>query len=494
MQLKAFLGSGVNQSAEEITILNLTLKAQEGEFTKIELLCEKKDVNMRCITLSCEDLVFFKGYLLGGVEDVEPGCMKLMYVGRALAVNYAIQQEAPLLENINNKKWELPCVDPVSHQCKTISMLPSDMGKDITPYVLMDSTKVEQIRMPMHTIKVIVHAAWVQKGQGSINLFPYIKKAFPERRILSITGDALKASFPTIGQTLGKKMGSKTGYTVLSSKMMLCSQKTFDTVPVKIKGSECYLPIQEYKGHFWIQWTCAYRRQEKLELCLCWKNGEYILSPDSRHIDVCKTVDFTVKKDVISAERDTFFDTKIGNLAVRQAIEQSIYVGLQSRQAYLLKVDLPFVNSLQYKIGDTVIFDNNTTGTITGRVSRLKSFCDADHAITTVWINFSKACLTIDRISAQLDRLTEGIARVKGEGDGAALPNINTIEPEHLIKSAVVRNAACHQSDLLKNKTFDSMADLISILKNNMTEIHLDLHDLTNSQVIYQNYEFKMNE
>lgn len=492
MQLKAFLECGDDQSSEDMTILSLTLKAQEGEFTKIELLCEKKDVNKRGITLICDGLIFFKGYLLGGIEDVEPGCMKLMYVGRALSVNYGAQQEAPLLENINCKKWELPCVDPVSHEYKTISMLPADKGEDVTPYALMDSAKAEQIRMPMHTIKVIVQASWVQKGQGSINLFPYIKKAFPDRRILSITGDALKASFPTMGQTLGKKMGSKTGYTVLSSKMMLCSQKTFNTVPVNVKGSECYLPIKEYKGHFWIQWTCAYRRQETLELRLCWENGEYIVNSDSRHTDVCKTFEFTVKKEVILAERDTFFDTKIGNLAVKQAVEQSIYAGLQSRQAYLLKVDLPFVNALPYKIGDTVLFEHNSIGRIKGRVARLKSFCDADHAITTLWISFSKEHLTIDKMSVHLDREVRGITTSKRD-DIAEVRDVNAIDPEHLIKSVVVRNAACHQTGLLQNKSFDTMAELINVLKNNMTEIHLDLHDLTNKQVICRTYEVNMN-
>lgn len=493
MQLKAFLGSVVDHAAEEMTILNLTVKAQEGEFTKIELLCEKQDVHRRCITLICDDYVFFKGHLLGGIEDIEPGCMKLIYVGRALAVDYTMQQEASMLDNISYTKWELPFVDPVSHQYKTISMLPSDVVVDITPYVLMDSFKVEQIRMPMHTIKIVVQASWVQKGQGSINLFPYIKKAFPDRRMLSITGDALKASFPTIGQTLGKKMWSKTGYTVLASKVMICSHKTFETVPVKMKDKEFYLPIKEYKGHFWIQWTCAYRRQETLELRLCWENGAYILNSDSCHMDVCKTLTFTVKKDVISTERDTFFDTKIGNLAVRQAVEQSIYAGLQSRQAYLLKVDLPFVNSLPYKIGDTVIFENNVTGRIKGRISRLKSFCHADHSITTIWINFSKENVTIDAISGQLDKVVGGFTKSTQERDLTDMQDTKTIEPEQLIKSILIRNAACQQKNVLKNKAFDSMAELISTLKNNMTEIHLDLHDLTNKQVIHQHYALKTN-
>jgi hypothetical protein len=493
MQLKAFLGREVNQSSEEVTILSFTLKAQEGEFTKIELLCEKQEVHTRCITLFCDDYVFFKGHLLGGVEDVEPGSMKLTYVGRSLMKSYMRPQEASLLENTNYKKWELPFVDPVLHQYKTISMLPSNMAEEITPYVLMDSSKVEQIRMPMHIIKVIVQASWVQRGQGSINLFPYIKKAFPDRRILSITGDALKASFPTIGQTLGKKMGNKTGYTVLSAKMVPCSEKTFEGVLVKVKGNDRYLPIKEYKGHFWVQWTCAYRRQEKLELCLYWENGEYSVKPYFSNVEPCKTFEFIVKQEVISTERDTFFDTQIGNLAVRQAIEQSIYAGLQSRQAYLLKVDLPFVNSLHYKIGNSVIFENNTIGKIRGRIARIKSCCNANHAITTLWLNFSKENLTIDRISDQLDRVVGGLIKNKQGCDIANLQDVKTIEPEHFIRNIQIQNAACQQKGLLTNKVFDSIEDLMSVLKNNMTEIHLDLCDLTNKQLIYGNYELKMN-
>lgn len=395
-----------------------------------------------------------------------------------------------LLQHIDLKKWSLPFVDPVSHQCKNISMLPDDMGTDITPYVLIDSPKIEQMRVPLQNIKVVVHAGWVQKGQGAMNLFPYIKKSFPTRRVLSMTGDALKASFPSIGQTLGKKMGRKTGYTVLSSKMILCSAKTFDTVPVTIKDRECFLPVKEYKGHFWVQWACAYRRQEKAELFLCWRNGDYIPLQQPSNTEVCKTFDFKVNKEVISDGSDAFFDTKEGRLAISQAVEQSIYAGLQSRQAYLLKVDIPFVSSLKFKIGDTVTFAKEKTEFIKGRITRLKSFCDAEQAKTTVWINFSKEAINLENLKNSLRDIVAGVTQKKQEEKYSGFSNITNIEPEHLIKSVSVRNAACQQGELVKNKEFESKTDLVSVLKNNMTAIYLDLHDITNKQIIYCDYEF----
>ena len=176
MNLRGLLAKEGDDTPEEVKILSLTLKAQEGEFAQIELLCEKKNLNTRLISLSCDGFVFFKGHLLGGVESVEPDCMKLMYIGRALDKKYVIPQENSLLKNVDFRKWELPFVNPVSHESMRISMLPRDTGEDFTPYVLMDSVKVEQIRVQLKNIKVVVHAAWVQKGQGSLNLFPYIKK------------------------------------------------------------------------------------------------------------------------------------------------------------------------------------------------------------------------------------------------------------------------------------------------------------------------------
>lgn len=371
MNLKGLVTKAGVDILEEVKILSLTLKAQEGEFMQIELFCEKKNLNSRFLTLTFDEVVFFKGYILGGVEYVEPDCMKLIYVGRGLGRRYAIPQEESLLNKTVLQKWELPFVDPITHDMQNIPMLSGDIGKDITPYVLMDSPKVEQIRVPFQNIKITVHATWVQRGQGAINLFPYIKKAFPARRVLSMTGDALKASFPSIGQTLGKKMGRKTGYTVLSSKMVPCSSKAFNTVPMKIKGREFFLPIKEYKGHFWVQWSCAYIREETLELLLSWKNGEYMPLNQAGSVDAWKVFNFTVKKSAIAEGNDTFFDTQAGQLSIRQAVEQSIYAGLQSRQAYLLKVDMPFVSSLKYKVGNTVIFAKSTTEIIRGRVARL---------------------------------------------------------------------------------------------------------------------------
>jgi len=307
---------------------------------------------------------------------------------------------------------------------------------------------------------------------------------------LSMTGDALKASFPSIGQTLGKKMGSKTGYTVLSSKIIPCSTKIYDTVSVNIKGRECFLPVQEYKGHFWIQWACAYRRQEKIKLFLCWKNGEYLPLQQPGSIDACKIFDFQVKKEAITDGNDTFFDTKTGQLAIRQAVEQSIYAGCQSRQAYLLKVDVPFVSSLKYNVGDTIVFKNNATENIRGRISRLKSFCDADRAITTMWINFSKETIDPDNLKNSLDSIIDGGVENKQEGIDVGFSNITNIEPEYLVKNISVRNAACQQGELVKNREFESKADLVSVLKDNMTEIYLDLHDLTNKQPLCRDYEF----
>lgn len=81
MNLRGLVSIEGKDASDEVKILSLTLKAQEGEFTQIELLCEAKSIDSRFIALSCDGLVFFKGHLLGSVEHVEPGCMKLIYVG-----------------------------------------------------------------------------------------------------------------------------------------------------------------------------------------------------------------------------------------------------------------------------------------------------------------------------------------------------------------------------------------------------------------------------
>ncbi|PIZ34306.1 MAG: hypothetical protein COY39_00275 [Alphaproteobacteria bacterium CG_4_10_14_0_8_um_filter_37_21] len=372
-------------------------------------------------------------------------------------------------------------------------MLPHDVGKDITPYVLMDTAAIEQIRAPLHRIKIVVRAMWVQKGQGAINLFPYIKNAFPDRRVLSLTGDALKASFPSIGQTLGKKMARKTGYTVLSSKLVRCSTTKNDTIPVNIQGRKFFLPVQEYKGHFWVQWSCAYKRKEKIEILLRWQSDHYVPLLQADSTEACKVFDFKVKKDVIFDGSDTFLDTKTGYLAIQQAVEQSIYAGFQSRQAYLLKVDVPFVCSLKYTIGDTVTFTKSTTEVIKGRISRLKSFCDCEHAKTTLWINFSKETVNLENIRNSLQHSVQGVAKNKEEKQDPGVPNTTHIEPEHLIKCVSVRNAACQQGKSMQNREFASKTDLVNVLKENLTEIYLDLHDLTNKQIFSRNYEIVKN-
>lgn len=88
-----------------------------------------------------------------------------------------------------------------------------------------------------------------------------------------------------------------------------------------------------------------------------------------------------------------------------------------------------------------------------------------------------------------LGDIVEGVEQNKRGQTDPGFPNIATIEPEYIIKNIAVRNSGCQQGELVKNREFDSKADLVSMLKDNMTEIHLDLHDLTNKQVVCRSYE-----
>ena len=45
----------------------------------------------------------------------------------------------------------------------------------------------------------------------------------------------------------------------------------------------------------------------------------------------------------------------------------------------------------------------------------------------------------------------------------------------------------------MQNREFASKTDLVNVLKENLTEIYLDLHDLTNKQIFSRNYEIVKN-
>lgn len=189
-----------NIQSKSLKIINLSIKAQEGECVLLDLLCVHAEIEERLIELRFKDVSCFRGSMLGLPETIEPGLMRVRYVGK---VDVACIQRESLLKGVNLTKWELPYVDPVTHQVEFRSL---DYQEQVLKELTVLNMLFKKIRRQIKSLKVVVRAKWVHKAEGMLDLVPYIKKAFPGGRIQTFTGvhfDALKGLSKIKTKTLG---------------------------------------------------------------------------------------------------------------------------------------------------------------------------------------------------------------------------------------------------------------------------------------------------
>ncbi|MDP2193998.1 MAG: hypothetical protein Q8K36_05685, partial [Alphaproteobacteria bacterium] len=374
-----------------LNMFHVNLKIQEGEYAHLRILAKRQDITDHDITLFHNAQIIFKGMLVGAPHYIEPELMELLYLAKPRG-NLQKPMAISYFKNVNPTPWALPYADPVHGTESHISMLPTDHGADITELILEDSMKVEQMRIPLSSIRVIVRAQWVQRGDGCMNLLPFIKKAFPNQRIVTLTGKALEDALPHMGQTLGQSLGQsssrKTGYTVLSAKLKPVRNLADTNIPIMINGKKHHIPVAEYTGHFWLQWQCAFHQQEEVRFLLKWHNGSYHCCPDDPSHTADTELEYTASTHHIAQEYDHFFESETGKRALQQAAEQSLFKGLQSQQSHMLTVKVPFHVGVNLCVGASVIVQQRACAgvkrPIHGRIMGISSIYHANDAQTIV--------------------------------------------------------------------------------------------------------------
>lgn len=278
--MKNYIFSNESLSNQKsLKIIKLQMKAQEGEYVLLDMLCQHEIFDERLIRLEHEGKCVFKGEMLDFPLYKEPGFMRVRYVAKA-----------PFEEN--GEGWRLPYCDPVSHEVGYFNLdYKGSKSKDLVK-VLKGDFVVKRIRQPLETIKVVFQ----RKTEVLLDVMPYVKRAF-----------------------LGKEIETFTG---LHFHKGLAKLKTKAKEGVRFDfGKPFHLPLYEVTGECFM----PFKAKEEIEIYLKWKGNGY---------DV---VDYCVPDELIVLELEDFSETR-----VKRAFNKVIFKGYQSHQSEMVDIKIPF--------------------------------------------------------------------------------------------------------------------------------------------------------
>lgn len=461
--------------ASSLEIIELRYKVQEGEYVQVEILCLRKSFVGCFIEMMVDDLCFFKGTKVGGIEYLEPDLMKITFMAIPKVINFKEPEES-FLHDITINRGELIRIDPVHHSVEYYNpFLKSDFYEPIELFVFKDSIKHETIRAKYDLIKVEIDASWHHSCQGMIDIWPKIESLCPNRTFATLTSLRFLHSLPDMGTSLRSKTYS-TGYTVAFKQLKRLNMNKDLTVSLASQ-KKITLPCYKIKGSYFIEWKASFLRKEKVKIVLRWseKGFFYPVKDVEGYADI---ITFTINPSKLKGGH--FFDTTNGAIALDQALTLAALKGIQSRFCDCIKIKVPFSIAVKKRVGDSLSYQDKYFG----KIARIEGCCNASSAFAILWITLDQA---VD-MKGQ-NNLLKRIKLIK-EQEADPFSDPQSLQDGDFIKNLTIRYLADAQTEEIQSLLFDNAQSVLKALNDCATEIEIEFLDLRNSKPLTQLYTY----
>ena len=406
--------------------------------------------------------------------------------------------------------------------------------------ILQDSLRIRLAREPYSNVKISISADWIQHSYGCIDLFPMIASKFK---------NGIVSSYTNIRKGLEKlcDFSQKNGYSlflckineVVPSKQSLSASDlplasgTFEISDDNDTNTKTKVRFRRFyfDGSMLINWNYKQKRIEMINVNLVntknssgrekkiriklnsiqlpkyyprWRGFSYFKITEkifhngfifectedhfsSSDFDEIKWRKLKKIPDALPDDSSgSFFATNRGKNAIRYALQKAhALVNYSSRY-----VEITFIADAKNFLFATI--DNQITisdsrfknGKVTGKITKTSFIGNSNHKI----VRISMACCNFDGIESEENdqqtieaKLNEYFSKLQLQD------NQVRVKPDDIITGIEVHNPPEEQEVAISKKTFFSVSELESQLKQYKTKIKIHLHSLSTARVIVKN-------
>lgn len=245
-------------------------------------------------------------------------------------------------------RTHLPFVDALTHAL-SLKNIGSVKGKTAIQHILYGSVRRRALK-PLEALSVEIKAQWNEEGEGTINLFPFLEKAFPGGRVSSFAPPAFESQWPKVGDRVGAMVHrAQSGYWVEKSWLKPCGQG--------LDGQTFYEGMLSVYGRY------TQRRRGVLVLSHGQGTGP------------------TVRFDLGflgSLSCDSFFRSEKGFSVMQEAVSIFQTYWTIGRRQEIIEFTVPFIEGLELRLHEGVQWEEGGLkhqGQIIGLKGRLESSC-----------------------------------------------------------------------------------------------------------------------
>lgn len=361
----------------------------------------------------------------------------------------------------------------------------------------------EQKSLPC-AMEVKIQAQWVQKIQGFKNIYPFIESQFPEGKIHTLTGKALKKSWPKAGSSIGQS-----GYYVVHSQLQERSKDPHTLV--KVFGEQKTMAIKKtwFEGELIVGYNYRQKRQETV--CFVVKLGQSPQEPETlfwrlgrlpylqdalpflpqsfyaKETKICHDGKiFKARKDLITDSdfdekeweeseeelyqfQEDFFSTSRGQAVVAHGVERAKTALAWNSRKFLVRLRLPLEQGARFTLNDSLSLEDPRLpeGKILGKITEYDLTVKGATGETTLWLTL--AC-GLKNKSARLVQSVSTTPQKIQKDEGGVMEKLK--QP---LEKVLIVNGPLDQTEYVKNLDPDPP---LNSLQGHETRINLQFVSL----------------
>jgi len=301
------------QGIKNIALFDLEISQEEGFFAKARLVIKAGIPLPPCGSIGViqGDEIYFKGALVGEVIKIEESFSEIELIACPSDISEKIEklQKSSRVPPYWDALWvkepekyeEIQDAYTSSLYCdrRTNDLMRSDWfeGRQLLTLqdnFFQDSLRLRLIKDPLTSCTIKVHAHWIQKDEGVLDLSTSLRLVFPYSKVNTYTKEALLQKWPVSGQHLRrsgiwilkselKEMSPPSALYPSYSPSLSLTEEKGETKTYRVKR-------HWFKPTLWVSWQYHQKRKETLVVTLC-HAFQPLYPGDGEH----KLVEFTLQ-------------------------------------------------------------------------------------------------------------------------------------------------------------------------------------------------------
>ncbi|MCX7338349.1 MAG: hypothetical protein NTX76_03590 [Alphaproteobacteria bacterium] len=308
--------------------------------------------------------------------------------------------------NVLEARTTLFCWDRASGRLGLSDIFQGARVRDLGSHILSDSLKISLGDVPLDSVSVELSAEWIQCGQGDVNIYPRIARAFPKGLVNTLTPKQMQNDWPKVGDKIGPALSRKqSGYQVVASSLRLMHPPStgvlgiYPTVTPEVTvfdGREkkaVRLRRSWFRGELVLHWIYRQKRREVVHFVVRQNtqlSGKIKAAHKTLKIGL-QAIDQDGKGDGNGDGKASFFITDRGRQAVEHAMEVARAHLAFSARCIEVEFQVPFdrVKDISLDESVSIVAPQIPGGRLVGKVIDYRLGMAADKMIG--WIRLGVA-------------------------------------------------------------------------------------------------------